>query len=146
MKNRILQSCLAGLILSLSLAANAKMDDAQARADVTIMLGEGSTAPEVIEALVADGRELVDACVLATGTVEDSRRMEFVNTCISSTTSTAQAQSVADALIAAAGDNTVLASAIAQVMSTYSTETLVPPSTYQGDGIATGGGTVSRSQ
>ena len=145
MKNRLLQCCVAGLVLSLPVAATAKMDDAQARADVTIMLGEGSTALEVIDALVADGRELVDACVLATGAVEDKRRMEFVNTCINSTTSSDQAQSVADALIAVAGDNTVLADAITQVMNAYSTETLPPPATYQGDGIATGGGTISRS-
>ena len=145
MKNTLLLFAMAILISSVTLSANAMMDDAQARADVTIMLGEGSTATEVISALVADGRELVDACVLATGAVQDKRRMEFVSTCINSSTSTTQAQSVADALIAAAGENTLLATAITQVMNTYSTETLPPPATYQGDGIATGGGSVSPS-
>ena len=143
MKNTLLLYCMAVLISSVTLSAYAMMDDDQARADVTIMLGEGNTATEVISALVADGRELVDACVLATGAVEDKRRMEFVSTCINSSTSTAQAQSVADALISAAGENTSLATAITQVMNTYSTETLPPPATYQGDGIATGGGLIA---
>ena len=145
MKNTLLLFAMAVLISSVTLSANAMMDDAQARADVTIMLGEGSTATEVISALVADGRELVDACVLATGAVQDKRRLAFVSTCINSSTSTTQAQSVADALIAAAGENTLLATAITQVMNTYSTETLPPPATYQGDGISTGGGSVSPS-
>lgn len=143
MKTKLLQCCLAGLMLSLPLAASAKMDDAQARADVNIMLGEGNTAAEVVDALVADGREWVDACVLATSAVEVPRRMEIVDTCIGSSTSIAQAKAVADALTALAGDNLAFAGAIAQVMALYSTETLIPPTTYQGDGIATGGGSVS---
>lgn len=145
MKSLNLAVLLTSALVLLPLNAVAVMDDAQARADVEIMLNDGRSAGDIISALEADGRELLDACVVATLAADEEHQFEFVQTCITSTTTLEEARSIADALIAALGENTPLAATVAQVMNAYNTQTLPPPSGYQGDGIATGGGSVSPS-
>lgn len=137
--------CLAIVAALFPLNATALMDDAQARADVGILLSEGESAANVIAALQADGRELLDACVIATIAAAEEFQFDFIQTCLSSATTVEQARAIADALVAASGQNTQLASTVAQVMDTLTTQTLPPPSSYQGDGIATGGVSVSPS-
>lgn len=145
MKKLNLAICLASALIYLPLNAAAVMDDAQARADVDILLNEGKSAGDIISMLQADGRELLDACVVATIAASDEDQLAFVRTCITSATTVEEARSIADALIAASGEDTPLALTVAQVMNTYNTQTLPVPPGYQGDGIATGGTSVSPS-
>jgi len=145
MKNVNLAFCLSSALILLPLNAAAVMDDAQARADVEIMLNDGRSASDIISVLEADGRETLDACVVATLAAGEEDKLAFVQTCITSTTTVEEARSIADALIAALGEDTPLAASVAQLMNAYNTQTLPPPSGYQGDGIATGGGSVSPS-
>ncbi|MFT4824947.1 MAG: hypothetical protein ACI9DH_001851 [Halioglobus sp.] len=145
MKKLNLALCLMGALIYLPLNAAAVMDDSQARADVEILLNEGKSAGDIISALQADGRELLEACVVATVASSEEDQLAFVRTCITSARTVEEARSIADALIAAAGEDTPLALTVAGVMNTYNTQTLPVPASYQGDGIATGGSSVSPS-
>ncbi len=139
MKISLLPLFLAGLMAYLPLSATALMDKREARDTVVNMLGESQSAAAVIAALVADGRGLIDATIFALVSGGEENREAIARAGIASAGSLAEAQSVANALIATAGATGPLADVVAQEMKAYR-ETLTPPSTYQGSGIATGGG------
>ena len=144
MKTIFLPLCVALALASVTSNAIAVMDETEARDTVVSMLDQSQPATEIIAALMADGRDLIDATIFALVSGGENNRTAFAEAGIASATSLAQAQSVSYALIATAGATGPVADTVETAMKTYSNR-LTPPSTYQGSGIATGGGSVSPS-
>ena len=125
-------------MLALPLGANALMNENEAQATVVSMLAEGNSAAEVIAALMADGRDLIDATIFALVAGGQENRVAFAEAGTAAAKSFEELQSVANALIATAGATGSVAQAVTLAVTEYKS-TLTPPSTYQGGGIATGG-------
>lgn len=139
MKSAFLHLCLTAVLAFLPLAANAAMSDGEAQSMVQSMLDDGRTAGEAINALMDDGRNLIDATIFGLVSGGESYRTAFAEAGISMATSLSEAQSVAYALIATAGEAGAVATTVDHALAEYKSS-MPLPSIYQGGGIAPGGG------
>ncbi len=144
MKHTILRLGVLGLLLGLSLGANATMDEAAAYSTVQTMLVDGSTPAEIIAVLKDDGRTLSEATVFAMVSGGEDNRVAFVTAGVASATGLMEAQGVVDAVLAVAGRTGSVADAVQVAFADYAAS-IQPPPTYIGGNIATGGGAVSPS-
>ena len=138
MKTVVMRISLA-VCLTLSWAAIAQMDETQARDTVVSMLDLGRSPTDVVGALVADGRDLIDATIFSLVVGGQENRTAFAKAGISAARSLPEAEAVANALIATAGATGPVAATVADALEEYR-RTLEPPPGYSGSGIATGGG------
>ncbi len=139
MRSAILRLCLTGMLACLPLMATAAMSDSEAQSMVQTMLDDGRTAGEVITALMSDGRNLIDATIFGLVSGGESYRTLFSAAGISMSKSLSEAQSVAYALLATAGESGAVAATVDDALADYKS-LIAPPSSYQGGGIAPGGG------
>ena len=144
MKQTLLRFTLLGLLITLPFSANAVMDEVAAYSTVQTMMANGSSPADIIAALKEDGRTLAESTVFAMVSGGENMRVAFATAGVESATSLMEAQSVVDAVLAAAGETGPVADALQVAMNTY-TKSIPPPSTYTGGNIATGGGAISPS-
>ena len=144
MKQTLIRLTMLGLLISLPFSASAMMDEGVAYSTVKTMLANGSSAEEVVAALKADGRTLAESTVFAMVSGGENMRVAFAKAGVALAGSQMQAQSVVNAVLAAAGQTGPVADAVQVAMKAY-IASMPPPSTYTGGNIATGGGAVSPS-
>jgi len=151
MNNTLIRIAMLGAIATLPLTATAAMQIDEAEAAVKAMLGEGSSAASVIEALVEDGRSLREATKTAVTASAGDNRIDLAKAGICAAADTAQAEKVGLAAIGVVGEG-ALADDIKGAISGYATDMCQPyaekekvaPSGYDTTAnSAAGGGTVS---
>lgn len=105
--------------------------------DLLEMLHAGAAAEAVVRAVVATGMSLAEATVHAMGCGGDSYRNAIAVAGVKLASTLAQAQSVANAVIAAAGENSELAAAVRKAVDLVA-EGLPQPSVYVDEYMPTG--------
>jgi hypothetical protein len=129
---------LASLLALMPLAASALENEA-AYNDVISSLDGGATPGDIIRALVNDyDMTLAEATVFAMVSGGQANRVAFATAGIESAGNLAQAQSVAYAVKAAAGDTGAVATAVDQAIAKYA-ELMPQPSVYEDEYSPTGG-------
>ena len=153
MKNILIRIAMAGAMATLPLAATAAMQIDEAEASVNTMLGQGSSAAEIIEALVEDGRSLREATKTAVKASSGDSQIDLAKAGICASSDTTQAEQVGAAALSVAGEGT-LANEIKGAVEDYGTGMCMryakaknhPPSGYESaKGNPSGGGGVSPS-
>jgi hypothetical protein len=138
MRCAILNVFLASLLALMPLAASALENEA-AYNDVVTSLEGGTTAGDIIRALVKDyDMTLAEATVFAMVAGGQANRVAFATAGIESAGNLAQAQSVANAVKAAAGDTGAVATAVDQAIAKYA-ELMPQPNVYEDEYSPTGG-------
>ena len=138
MRQTLLRLTILGLLITLPISANASMEEAAAYSTVQSMLGSGNSADQIIAVLKDDGRSLAESTVFAMVSGGEDMRVAFATAGVESATSLAEAQSVVNAVLAAAGETGPVAEALHVAMNNY-TKYMHQPSIYTGGNIATGG-------
>jgi len=138
MKNPLLTLCLSGLLAGMPLAAGAQVP-VQASCDtVKNSLSGGSSAGDVVRATVETGMGLAEATVFAMVCVGDQNPEAIATAGIAAAGNLAQAQSVANAVLASAGQTGTVADAVRAAMQDY-VRHMPQPDVYQDKYAPTGG-------
>lgn len=153
MKNTLIRIAMLGAIATLPLAATAAMQTDEAEAAVNTMLGEGTSAPEIIEALVEDGLSLDEATKTAVKASSGDNQIDLARAGICASSDTTQAEQVGAAALTVAGEGSLANKIKAAVegfetglCASYVKKEKVAPSRYDSDNSAlSDGGGVSPS-
>ena len=138
MKRTMLNVFLVSLLALMPLAASALENEA-AYNDVVSSLEGGTTPGDIIRALIKDyDMTLAEATVFAMVSGGQANRVAFATAGIESAGNLAQAQSVAYAVKATAGDTGAVATAVDQAMAKYA-ELMPQPNVYEDEYSPTGG-------
>ena len=119
MKNTVLKLCLASLLLLVPLWGSAETEAKQSCEQVQSMLKEGAPAADVVRATMETGMTLAEATVFAMVCGGETSRVAIATAGVEAAGNLAQAQSVASAVLATAGQTGAVADAINIAMKAY---------------------------
>jgi hypothetical protein len=138
MKSTILNVFLASLLALMPLAASALENEA-AYNDVVSSLDGGTSSGDIISALIKDyDMTLAEATVFAMVSGGQANRVAFATAGVELASNLPQAQSVANAVKATAGDPGAVATAVDQAMEEYARH-MPQPDVYKDDYSPKGG-------
>jgi hypothetical protein len=129
---------LFGLLAYIPLAAVAQDEGERSCDAVLSLLAGGSSAGDVVRATVATGMSLAEATVYAMECGGDENREAIATAGIEAAGNFAQAQSVADAVLASAGQTGSVAEAVSAALQDY-IKHMPQPDVYQDKYTPTGG-------
>jgi hypothetical protein len=141
MQNTLLRVFLASLLALVPGIASAQEVEEASCDKVRAWLAADSSADEVVQAVVATGITLAEATVFAMVCGGEENRVAIASAGVASAGNLAQAQFVADAVMAAAGQTGAVADAVRAAVKTYA-ENMPQPEVYQ-DNYTPRGGSVS---
>lgn len=134
-------------VLAWSAFAAAAMQEGKAEAMVTQMLGDGSSATEIIETLVEDDRTLTQAAVVAVSASSGDKQIDLAKAAICASIDATEAEEVGQAAVGVVGAGPT-ADVIYGAVEDYETgmcaryaKKLHPPAIYQTEGTGAPGGT-----
>ena len=104
MKNTFICIVILSAIITLPLAATAATQIDEAEASVNTMLSQGSSAVEIINALVEGGRSLREATKMAVNTSSGDNQIDLARAGICASSDTTQAEQVGAAALSVAGE------------------------------------------
>lgn len=143
MKKMVLSFAMAGVLGLQSILGtaqeSARIDFSEAHNTVQSMLAAGSSGRAVVDATMASGMSLSEATVFAMVSGGESHRVNIAEAGISAAGNTAQALTVADAVLATAGETGPVADAVREVLQ-RDTALMERPSVYEDDYTPTGAG------
>jgi len=143
MQNTFSHVFLAALLLALPEALSAQtVPQGESCEKVESLLASGSSAGEVIAALVDGGRILTEATVFSMVCGGQDKRIDMVTAGVGLAASLPEAESVVTAVVAAAGEGSPEAVAARGALESYA-KTAPQPPVYRGEGAPTGGSGVS---
>lgn len=148
MKTQVFKLLVASCLLLLSVAGNTQdapavpVNEERDCAQLLAMLEGGASAEDVVRATVATGLSLANATVYAMECGGESHRLAIVVAGIKLASTLAQAQVVADAVMATAGGDARVANAVRDAMIEV-TESMPQPGVYVDEYTPTGGADVS---
>ena len=145
MRNALPVMCLCGLLAAIPLGVSAQVEEQQSCDNISELLAGGSSAGDVVRATMATGMNLVEATVFAMVCGGEANREAIATAGIEAAGNLAQAQSVAYAVLATAGQTGPVADAVRLAMDDYARH-MPQPDVYQDEFTPTGGGVISRDR
>ena len=139
MKKVMLHVCLTSLLLAMPFAVSAQTGEKPSCELVQNLLEGGSSTGDVVRATVETGMSLAEATVFAMVCGGEENRVDIATAGIEAAGNLAQAQSVANAVLAAAGQTGAVAVAVNEAMEVYARH-MPQPGVHQDDYTPTGGG------
>jgi hypothetical protein len=130
--------CLSSVLTCVVIPAVAQGDEALSCDNVRDMLAGGSSATEVVHATVQTGMSLVDATVFAISCVGNENPEAIATAGIEAAGNLAQAQSVADAVLASAGQIRAVSTGVYAALQEY-IKNMPQPEVYEDKYTPTGG-------
>ena len=139
MKIALRNLCLASLLALALLAAIAQSDEMPSCEKVQVLLNNGSSATDVVRATMDKTMTLAEATVYAMVCGGEENRVAIATAGIESAGNLAQAQSVANAVLATAGQTGAVANAVNGAMKVYA-EHMPQPYVHEDKYTPYGGG------
>jgi hypothetical protein len=138
MKNSLLTLCLSVFLVGIPFAAGAQEAEQASCDTVKNVLSSGGSAGDAVRATMETGMSLAEATVYAMVCVGDQTPEAIATAGIEAAGNLAQAQSVANAVLASAGQTGAVADAVRAAMQEY-VRHMPQPAVYQDKYSPTGG-------